>query len=165
MTDLRRLKRTLMVATVCLLMLLSAARAVAPVRAQPLNRAAILVNYGDRTETYCVAFPEAQISGVELLRRAGLEVVGNLGEVARHLAGQPQDFEQALTCGSIGHRLVLPGLGAAEQVRPSGARGFRSGGLAQPVDCVGHLKRPKSFAQRLKSVCGSHGNAWRNRLH
>ena len=40
------------------------------------NHAGIIVNYGDHVETYCVSFAESEISGVELLRRAGLSVIG-----------------------------------------------------------------------------------------
>ena len=43
-------------------------------QAQDENRAALVVNFGDRVSTHCVSFSEDQISGYELLVRAGLDV-------------------------------------------------------------------------------------------
>lgn len=43
--------------------------------AQEQNRAALVVRYEDgRVETMCVAFPEEQLTGYDLLNRAGLDV-------------------------------------------------------------------------------------------
>ena len=43
-------------------------------QAQAGNRAALVVDFGDRVATQCVAFSESEISGYELLVRAGLNV-------------------------------------------------------------------------------------------
>jgi hypothetical protein len=46
-----------------------------PVTAEGPNRAGLVVRYDDgRTENVCVSFPEAQISGYELLQRSGLAI-------------------------------------------------------------------------------------------
>ncbi len=40
------------------------------------NRVGLVIRYGDgRVETYCVAFTEPEITGVEVLQRAGLDVI------------------------------------------------------------------------------------------
>lgn len=46
------------------------------VQAQGSNRAVVYINYGDRAETHCVTFAEFELPGIELLRRAGLDVIG-----------------------------------------------------------------------------------------
>ena len=50
--------------------------AAAPAQAQGPNRAALVVQYGEgAVETYCVSFAGPQISGLDLLLGAGLDVV------------------------------------------------------------------------------------------
>lgn len=59
-------------------------------RAQSENRAALVINYGDRVATHCVAFSEPQISGYELLVRAGRSVeveAGGMGAAVCRLDG------------------------------------------------------------------------------
>ncbi|NLG27197.1 MAG: hypothetical protein GX557_04765 [Chloroflexi bacterium] len=46
------------------------------VQAQGSNRAVVYINYGDHAETRCVTFAEFELPGIELLRRAGLDVIG-----------------------------------------------------------------------------------------
>lgn len=49
---------------------------VAQVNAQPVQRAGLIVRYGDgSTATACVTFTEPQINGVDLLQRSGLPLV------------------------------------------------------------------------------------------
>jgi hypothetical protein len=56
-----------------LAMLLLLAGPTPAVQAQDENRAGLVIVHGDgTTDQYCVAFPEASISGYELLTRAGL---------------------------------------------------------------------------------------------
>ena len=56
-----------------------------PAASEGLNVAGLVVDYGDGRVSYAwVPFPEDEISGLELLKRSGLEVVtvgfGGLGE-------------------------------------------------------------------------------------
>jgi hypothetical protein len=72
--------------TLCLLALLALSGRAAAARAAPLaqaetptlpgdNRAALVIDKGEAgVEQYCVAFPEAEITGYEALQRAGLTV-------------------------------------------------------------------------------------------
>ncbi len=61
--------------------------------AEPLHYAGLLVYHGDGRVTYAlVAFPEETISGIELLRRSGVELVtvsfGGLGEGVCQIDGE-----------------------------------------------------------------------------
>lgn len=71
---------------------LSVAAATASAGAQAQNRAGIVVQYdGDRVVTFCVRFDEPSISGLDLLSRAGLRPVaevGGLGAAVCSLDGQ-----------------------------------------------------------------------------
>lgn len=65
-------------------------------QAQDENRAALVVDFGDRVVTHCVAFSEEQISGYDLLVRAGLSVeieAGGMGAAVCRLndTGCPAD--------------------------------------------------------------------------
>ena len=52
----------------------------APAVAQGPNRAGIVVSYGDgRVESVCVEFAEPEISGADLMNRAGFSVVLGTG--------------------------------------------------------------------------------------
>lgn len=65
-------------------------------RADTLNHAAVIVVFEDHTETYCVAFSEYELSGADLLRRAGLDVVGKpyagMGEAVCKIGSLGCDF-------------------------------------------------------------------------
>ena len=47
----------------------------APAKAQQPNRAALIVDFGDHHITRCVEFTESEITGYDVLRRAGLDLV------------------------------------------------------------------------------------------
>lgn len=64
---------------------------------QDTNRAGLVIRYGDgRVETYCVAFAEPSITGAELLRRAGVEVImeynASMGEAICKIGGDGCDY-------------------------------------------------------------------------
>ncbi|MBN2004617.1 MAG: hypothetical protein JXA21_14775 [Anaerolineae bacterium] len=62
----------------CLLTLvLFLASAPSQLHAQQPNRAALVVHFGDRTLTRCVAFDEPELSGYEVLARSGLPFVAS----------------------------------------------------------------------------------------
>lgn len=66
----------------------------------PENRAGVVVRFGDGTSTTaCVAFAEAQISGIELLERSGLAVeIATEGDVGGFVCQIEQDGCPANEC-------------------------------------------------------------------
>jgi hypothetical protein len=67
---------------ILLLALLCAGSSGAPTQAQTTHRAGLVVDTGGSTlVTRCVAFGEAEINGLDVLQRAGLEVVTDQGVV------------------------------------------------------------------------------------
>ncbi|HEY3110847.1 MAG TPA: hypothetical protein VGL23_18965, partial [Chloroflexota bacterium] len=66
------------------------------------SRAGLVIRYSDgRTETRCVDFAEAQISGYELLRRSSLPLAvaqGSEGTAICKINGDGCDPAQCLTC-------------------------------------------------------------------
>jgi hypothetical protein len=54
-----------------------------------MNRAGLLVQFSDGSiQTGCIEFSESQISGYELLRRSGLEIVAAEGSAICSIAGE-----------------------------------------------------------------------------
>jgi hypothetical protein len=75
---------------------------VGTARAQAPNRAALVVRYGDGTVwTQCVTFPEDEITGLQLLQRAGLEVVyarGGTGDLLCKIGREGCDNPNLCLC-------------------------------------------------------------------
>ncbi|MDQ7028470.1 MAG: hypothetical protein Q9O62_01170 [Ardenticatenia bacterium] len=68
--------RWLWAAVFALVLVLAPRDTRGPATAQEPNRAGVVVQHGDGTvRAACVLFPEPEISGAELLRRSGLDVV------------------------------------------------------------------------------------------
>jgi hypothetical protein len=121
--------------------------AVAEAQGGP-NRAGLVIRYSDgRSETRCVDFVEAQISGYELLRRSGLPLAvaqGPQGTGICRIGGDGCDPAQCLTCrgGSLywSYFHMAPAgwqystIGAADyQVRPGALDGWTySNGVRPP---------------------------------
>ncbi|MGC9359830.1 MAG: hypothetical protein ACP5G7_05550 [Anaerolineae bacterium] len=75
--------------------------APSPVRAQPPNRVALVVYFGDRTVTRCVNFEERQITGYDVLERSGLEITasyGPMGAAICAIEGVGCSAERCLLC-------------------------------------------------------------------
>ena len=79
---------------------------VGTARAQAPNQAALVVRYGDGTIwTGCVTFAEAEITGLELLQRAGLEVVyarGGTGDLLCKIGPEGCDNPNQCLCKCSG---------------------------------------------------------------
>ncbi|HEX9987899.1 MAG TPA: hypothetical protein VGE45_05400 [Chloroflexia bacterium] len=79
-----------------------------PVGAQQESRAGLVLQYGDgSTQTYCVAFGEESITGLDVLLKAGLEVTveaqGGLGALVCKIGPDGCNFpEQPCVCQSYG---------------------------------------------------------------
>jgi len=102
-----RLRRdcALALALVCLCTA-TALNQVRTARAQAPNQAAVVVRYGDGTVwTGCVTFAEAEITGLQLLQRAGLEVVyarGGTGDLLCKIGPEGCDNPNQCLCRCSG---------------------------------------------------------------
>ena len=70
--------------------------------AQQPNRVGLVVDFGDHQKTYCIEFSESEISGYEVLQRAGLNLAVNfdsgMGAGICSIDGQGCPVDSCLTC-------------------------------------------------------------------